>query len=89
MVTLHLDEDLRDVDPGPEHVDTLAPKAEELAGAQAAVRTDQHQRPVAGIDGLRETGDLGWREESHLLAFDLRQGGAFTRRRHDETESRK
>jgi hypothetical protein len=43
----------------PRQVDVPAPQTEQLAPPQPPVRGEEHQRPIPGVDGVRQLDDLG------------------------------
>jgi hypothetical protein len=55
-----------------EHVDVLPPQSKELTDAETAVAGEQHEGPVPLIDCAGEAPELLGCQESHFLAFDLR-----------------
>ena len=66
LVVLALD---ADVDGGVEEVDVAAGQAEQLAASQPAERSQQHQRPVAGRDGIGQGVDLADGRDAALLVL--------------------
>ena len=74
-----LDELLGHVEPGAEHVDPAPAQTGQLADAEAAVATDEHEGAVTGRDDCRERCDLSRGEEAHLAMLDLRQRHVSTR----------
>jgi hypothetical protein len=79
-VALDLDGVLDDPNRGGAEVDLGAAQTGQLTEPQPAVAGDQDQRPVAGVDGVGEPGDLDRGEEPHLLTLDARQLDAPARR---------
>ncbi len=52
--------------PAMQQIDPLGPQADQLAPAQATIGGHQDKRPIAGVDGAGQGGDLGHGGKAHL-----------------------
>jgi hypothetical protein len=73
QVAADLGNDLRDLNRPLVQVDTAAAKPGHLADPKATVCPQQHERPIAGPDAVRQPSNLNWSQKAHLPTFDPRQ----------------
>jgi hypothetical protein len=73
QVAADLGDDLHDLDHPQVQVDAAAAKPSHLADPKSAVGAQQHQRPIAGPDAVRQPSNLSRGQKAHLPTLNPRQ----------------